>query len=140
MDRARPDYAVHFLEDIKHFFDIKNVIFLVGVNRQQMEATVKCLYGQGLNFEGYYRKFFKQEIDLPDPYKEAQRLIDALIEKTKINFPHQGSNREYQTSGFYIFCKTFNLTLREIEIFINACYQTLGDEEQAISSWTEMDC
>ncbi|MDE0092406.1 MAG: P-loop NTPase fold protein [Oligoflexia bacterium] len=140
LDRARPDYAVHFLEDIKHFFDIKDVIFLVGVNRQQIETTVQCLYGKELNFDGYYRKFFKQEIDLPDPYKEAQRLVDALIEKTKISFPNQGSNRDYKTSGIYRFCKTFNLTLREIEIFINVCHQILGNEKQAISSWTEMDC
>ena len=38
LDRTRPDYAVRFLEDMKHFFDIENVVFLVAVNRKQMEA------------------------------------------------------------------------------------------------------
>ena len=83
LDRARPDYAVHFLEDMKHFFDIENIIFLIAVNREQIEMTCKCLYGENLDFEGYYRKFFKMEIDLPDPYKEAQSLVDNLIKKNK---------------------------------------------------------
>ena len=89
LDRARPDYAVHFLEDMKHFFDIKNIIFLIATNRKQMESTVKCLYGQDLDFNGYYRKFFKQEINLPDPYIEAQRFVDELIQKNNNKIQHR---------------------------------------------------
>lgn len=139
LDRARPDYAVHFLEDIKHFFDIKNVIFLVAVNRQQMEATVKCLYGQNLNFDGYYRKFFKQEINLPDPYKEAQRFVDDLIRNTKINFDRQRNDRDYRVSDAYLSCKLFSLTLREIEGFIRTFEQLLASETH-IARWVEMNC
>ena len=40
LDRTRPDYAVRFLEDMKHFFDIKKTVFLIAVNKKQMEATV----------------------------------------------------------------------------------------------------
>ena len=139
LDRARPDYAVHFLEDIKHFFDIKNVIFLVGVNRQQMEATVKCLYGKDLKFEGYYRKFFKQEIDLPDPYKEAQNLVDALMEQSTVRFSNQRNDRSYRVSDSYLSCKIFNLTLREIEMFVIIFESILGSETQN-ARWVEMNC
>ena len=132
LDRARPDYAVHFLEDIKHFFDIPNVIFVVGVNRQQMEATVKCLYGEALNFEGYYRKFFKQEIDLPDPYKEAQNFMDTLIKK--IDLHPQNHNIEA-----YLSCKKFNLTLREIEMFMRIFDMILGIEDKNIN-WKQLHC
>ena len=132
LDRARPDYAVHFLEDIKHFFDIPNVIFIVGVNRQQMEATVKCLYGESLNFEGYYRKFFKQEIDLPDPYKEAQKFVNTLIKE--IDLPPENHNIEA-----YLSCKTFNLTLREIEMFMRIFDMILGVENKNIN-WMQLDC
>ena len=118
LDRARPDYAVRFLEDIKHFFDIENVAFLVAANRTQMEATVKCLYGQDLDFNGYYRKFFKHEIDLPDPYKQIQKFIENLIKETKI----ESSFMDYRTIGnineiTYVSCKMFQLTLREVENF-----------------------
>ena len=132
LDRARPDYAVHFLEDIKHFFDIPNVIFIVGVNRQQMESTVKCLYGESLNFEGYYRKFFKQEIDLPDPYKEAQKFVNTLIKE--INLPPENHNIEA-----YLSCKTFNLTLREIEMFMRIFGMILGIENKNIN-WMQLHC
>ena len=136
LDRARPDYAVHFLEDMKHFFDIETVVFLVAVNRVQMEATVKCLYGQGLNFDGYYNKFFKQEKDLPDPYKEAQRLIDILIKKTKIKYPqdisHPEENREFRVENAYLCCKMFKLTLREIEQFIRLYEMILADEPRFV--------
>ena len=117
LDRARPDYAVRFLEGIKHFFDIKNVVFLVGVNRKQMEATVRCLYGKDLKFDGYYRKFFKQEIELPDPYEKAQRFVDDLIQKTKMKNDFN-SNEDCKLSVYYS-CKMFELTLREIEYFMD---------------------
>ena len=139
LDRTRPDYAVHFLEDIKHFFDIENVVFLVGVNRQQMEATVKCLYGQTLNFEGYYRKFFKQEIDLPDPYKEAQKLVDDLVKNTTVKFSKHREDRKYRISDCYLSCKIFKLTLREIETFIRIFELILGSKNK-VESWVEMNC
>ena len=139
LDRTRPDYAIHFLEDMKHFFDIRNVVFLVAVNREQMEATVKCLYGQDLKFDGYYRKFFKQEIYLPNPYKEAQKFIDNLIQKTKVKYDIQEGDRIYRIKSSYFSCKMFNLTLREIESFVRVFEIILGDKT-AIASWIFMDC
>ena len=134
LDRARPDYAVHFLEDIKHFFDIENVVFLVGVNRQQMEATVKCLYGKDLKFEGYYRKFFKQEIELPNPYREAYRFIDTLIKKTQVKYQKEdkGSLSDPNIKNSYLCCKIFNLTLREIEYFLILIENCLFSDERIL--------
>ena len=136
LDRTRPDYSVHFLEDMKHFFDIENVVFLVAVNRQQMEATVKCLYGQSLNFDGYYSKFFKTEIDLPDPYKSAQNLVDDLIKKTNIKY-NQG-DRGYRVSNSFLSCKMFSLTLREVEHFIRIYEMILGDDQKS-AKWIYQD-
>ena len=117
LDRARPDYAVRFLEDIKHFFDIENVAFLVAANRTQMEATVKCLYGQDLDFNGYYRKFFKHEMDLPDPYEQIQKFIEHLIEIIKIKFSLDDIDIEKMNRNAYLSCQILRLTLRESENF-----------------------
>ena len=138
LDRARPDYAVHFLEDIKHFFDIEDVVFLVAVNRKQMSATVKCLYGQELDFGGYYRKFFKQEIDLPDPYKSAQNFINDLIKKTKVKYSNN-TDRSYRINNYYLSCKIFELTLREVETGIRIFENILGSEANN-TTWTYLDC
>ena len=145
LDRARPDYAVHFLEDMKHFFDIEDAAFLVAVNREQMEAAVKCLYGQDLKFNGYYRKFFKQEMDLPDPYKEAEKFVDALVRKTKVQFYQKNNDGEtdliargMRVKNAYLSCKIFGLTLREIENFIRIFEMILGHEIN-IPKWIYMD-
>ena len=73
LDRVKPDYAVRFLETVKHFFDIPGTCFLFAVNRQQVEATVKNLFGERLDFVGYYDKFFKQEFSFVDAYSEGVR-------------------------------------------------------------------
>ena len=136
LDRARPDYAVHFLEDIKHFFDVQNVVFLLAVNRNQMETTVKCLYGKDLNFNGYYRKFFKQEMDLPDPYKEAKNFINHLICKTKVQIDQDHCSDRIE--HIYASCKIFNLTLREINIFGNI-FKLILEHESKKMGWSYMD-
>ena len=114
LDRARPDYAVHFLEDMKHFFDIENVVFIFGVNKKQMEATVKILYGSELKFEGYYRKFFKHERNLPDPYKEAINFIKSLLKQTK-------TDEKLNSANIHFLFKAFKLTLRDLSRFIELC-------------------
>ena len=142
LDRARPDYAVHFLEDMKHFFDIENIIFLIAVNREQIEMTCKCLYGENLDFEGYYRKFFKMEIDLPDPYKGAQRLVDNLIKKTNVKFDKELDHRDHRINTSYLSCKIFNLSLREVETFIRIFEMIAGDSNHQDPPliWSYMDC
>ena len=140
LDRARPDYAVSFLEDIKHFFDIENVVFLVAVNREQMEATVKCLYGQDLKFGGYYRKFFKQEIKLPDPYREAQKFVNNLIQKTEVKFNEKDQpDKQDKIQGIYSSCKLFCLTLREVEQFMRIFSEVLKHSSVPLN-WIYMGC
>ena len=136
LDRTRSDYAVCFLEDMKHFFNIENVLFLVAVNKTQMEATVKCLYGQDLHFDGYYGKFFKQDVKLPyhyykisDSYDEtvAGKFISSLLRKTQ---QKQHEKQENKIS-IYISCKMFKLSLREIEQCIRI-FEQIWDSEDSI--------
>ena len=123
LDRARPDYAVHFLEDMKHFFDIKNVVFIFGVNKKQIKATVKTLYGNERDFEGYYRKFFKHEKDLPDPYKEAINFIKSLLKQTK-------TDEKLSSTNIHFLFKAFGLTLRDLSRFIEHCNVILAKTKE----------
>ena len=116
LDRTRPDYAIHFLEDMKHFFDIKDVVFLVAVNKSQMKETVKVIYGQEEYFDSYYRKFFKHEIDLPNPYKELERFVCNIIYKS-FSEDKMGRN-SIPTKDIIPLCKIFNCSLRDIEYFM----------------------
>lgn len=65
LDRVRPDYAVKFLEAIKHIFSAKGVCFVIAVDKVQLEQSVKQLYGD-IDFSNYYRRFITREARLPD--------------------------------------------------------------------------
>lgn len=71
LDRCRPDYAVQFIENIKHFFDADNAVFFLAFDRKQMEVSVKNLFGDEINFCEYMRKFIHRNIDFPTPNEEV---------------------------------------------------------------------
>tara|TARA_B100002049_G_scaffold235412_2_gene219745 strand:- start:1430 stop:3013 length:1584 start_codon:yes stop_codon:yes gene_type:complete len=58
LDRCKPTYAVEMLEAIKHVFDIPGLVFVVATNTHQLSHTVKAVYGNGFNAEGYLSRFF----------------------------------------------------------------------------------
>jgi hypothetical protein len=67
LDRCRPDYAIQTLEIIKHFFNIPKITFVIGVDRKQIESTVRVLYGSNIDTccDEYLRKFIDQDFYLP---------------------------------------------------------------------------
>ena len=66
LDRCRPDYAISYLETVKHMFDIDGSVFLISADRAQIENSARAAFGQDLDFEEYYRKFVHRETSLPD--------------------------------------------------------------------------
>jgi hypothetical protein len=71
LDRCRPDYAISYLETIKHVFDVHGLVFVLAVDLGQLESSAKALFGQGLNFQEYFRKFVQRQFALPPPSKEG---------------------------------------------------------------------
>jgi hypothetical protein len=65
LDRCRPDYAIGFLETIKHVFDIHGLIFVLAVDLAQLESAARVLFGSKLRFEDYYRKFVHRSFSMP---------------------------------------------------------------------------
>ena len=81
LDRCRPDYAISYLETIKHVFDIKGIVFVIAVDRKQLECSAKAAFGEALNFPEYYRKFIQREVTLPKPESETYRgLVTKYVE------------------------------------------------------------
>lgn len=75
LDRCRPDYAISYLETIKHIFDIHGIVFILAVDRKQLECSAKAAFGTDLDFPEYYRKFVQREVSLPKPNEEAYAVI-----------------------------------------------------------------
>jgi len=45
LDRCRPDYAVAILEQIKHFFSVPNIVFVLSIDKEQLGNAVRGVYG-----------------------------------------------------------------------------------------------
>jgi len=71
LDRCRPNYAIETLEIIKHFFNIDNITFVIAVDKEQLNNSIKALYGVDAETDGFLRKFIDIEMYLPDPKMEA---------------------------------------------------------------------
>ena len=78
LDRCRPDYAVKTLEIIKHFFNIKHIVFVLAMDRQQIVRTVSRLYGD-FDPEEYLSKFIDMDLYLPKP--DAHNYVLSLCKQ-----------------------------------------------------------
>ena len=67
LDRCRPSYAVEMLETIKHIFDIPGVVFVVATDTEQLQHTVKAIYGEGFDARVYLGRFFNSRYTLKAP-------------------------------------------------------------------------
>lgn len=65
LDRCRPDYALAVLEVIKHFFAEPNVHFVLGVNLDELQNSVRSRYGIGVDADLYLQKFITLSMELP---------------------------------------------------------------------------
>ena len=65
LDRCKPDYAVRFLERIKHYFYDERITFVFSVSVSQLECTVRNYYGAEFNAVRYLDKFFDLRMSLP---------------------------------------------------------------------------
>jgi hypothetical protein len=116
LDRAKPSYAVEFLEAIKHFFDVKNIVFMLAVNKEQIEQSVKCLYGN-IDFNEYYRKFATRNVQLPYFLeKKYQSYLEAKYNEILKEF---ALSDHYTTCILILFLK---LSPRQINEFLRILY------------------
>jgi len=86
LDRCRPDYAITYLETIKHIFDVKGAVFLLAADRKHLENSARTAFGADLDFEEYYRKFVHREVTLPDVSDEnyanlATEYVNYYLER-----------------------------------------------------------
>lgn len=90
LDRCRPTYAIKLLEEAKHFFDDTGTIFVYGMNRNALAATVKSIYGDDFPADHYLMRFVKRQISLPA--NGLEDLINDLWQDNahltvKLHFP-----------------------------------------------------
>lgn len=93
LDRCRPNYAVEVLENIKHFFNVSNIVFVLSIDKEQLSHAIRGVYGsENLDATEYLRRFIDIEYQLPEP--EIENFCDYLFDYFKFNEFFSSSKRK----------------------------------------------
>ncbi|MBL7997703.1 MAG: hypothetical protein JNL32_03600 [Candidatus Kapabacteria bacterium] len=93
LDRCKPTFALQTLEIIKHLFDVPGVVFILSTNMNQLQHTVRAVYGDSVNGHAYLNRFIDQHIILPNDVEFD--YITTLID-TYGGLPEEISTRVYR--------------------------------------------
>lgn len=122
LDRCRPTYAIELLERVKHLFGIKGIVFVLAVDKEQIVHSIRCIYGSGMDVDGYLRRFIDMDYRLPDGNPEVFcrfllkecELEEYLIERSKSKSSQDG-DLEYTYKTIGCLSSIFGLSLRKQE-------------------------
>lgn len=93
LDRCRPDYAVRMLEILKHFFVVKNIVFVCAVDKKHLEDSICGFYGsEKIKASEYLRRFFDLEISLPLP--DYTKFCEHLYDYYELNVFFESEKRQ----------------------------------------------
>lgn len=120
LDRCRPNFAIEVLEKAKHLFNVKNILFVISIDKRELGYSIKAIYGNEFDTDGYLRRFIDLNYYLPAPNTESfckflvERFqFDTFFEKrthSELRYDHD----EFIKVSFNLF-SLVNFSLRTIE-------------------------
>lgn len=133
LDRCKPSFAIEIIEKIKHLFSVENIIFVLVMNKGQLEESIKSVYGN-IDAHTYLQKFITLETTLP---KNTESLHDTDFSKYSNHLLKQHDietwgDEENLLKGIIALAEHFMLSLRQLEkVFTNlAIFYGSSDESQ----------
>lgn len=79
LDRCRPNYAVEVLEQIKHFFSVPGIVFVLSIDKKHLGGSVKGFYGsEQIDSNEYLKRFIDLEYSIPNP--SAKEFMNYLFD------------------------------------------------------------
>ncbi len=118
LDRCRPEFSVSLLERIMHIFSVKGMVYVLGMDRDQIGQSVKSKYGAGMDADAYLRRFIDFSVNLPEPTVEkyCQLLFDRFQLQEVFAKRRDGNNeRDALMRAFVTLAKAHHFSLRVIE-------------------------
>ena len=115
LDRCRPTFAIELLERVKHIFDIPDMVFVFGINYDELCSAIKSVYGK-IDTDVYLRRFFDMVLRLPKPNIES--FCDHMISRYQLEqlFPGRLRNEfeDFARDMPHLYHR-MNLSLRDTE-------------------------
>lgn len=117
LDRCRPPFALAVLERIKHLLNVPGIVFVFAWDRQQLNSTIRTVYGPQTDAGGYLLRFVDLEFNLPKGSYEAycKALMGRFGLKDYLHSVDCYDTERVIFEQFPIYAKKFQLTLREQE-------------------------
>lgn len=117
LDRCRPNFAIALLERVKHLFDVSNVVFVLSIDKSQLEISTSAIYGNGMNASEYLRRFIDLEFKLP--CEPQAQFTELMIRRIGLEDAFDRRKVENGLKDFVEFftglARLFNLSLRAQE-------------------------
>lgn len=124
LDRCRPNYAVSILEQIKHFFSVPNIVFVLSIDKIQLGNAVRGVYGSDkIDAEEYLRRFIDIEYSIPEPNKDIYQKylydyfdFDSFLEvEDRKQIGELKYDKKYFLEISDVLFSNSSITLRQLE-------------------------
>jgi uncharacterized protein YjbI with pentapeptide repeats len=121
LDRCTPERALELLESIKTFFDIKGIIYVIGMDPQTIDPIIQSKYGDKSKIDGMY--YLQKIVQLPFQIPvwgsvDLSNMIENLVKKTGLSESYLEEIRKEENQELII--KATQLNPRDIKRFINS--------------------
>ena len=128
LDRCKPTFAVDILEKVKHLFSVENVVFLLVMNKKQLQNAIQHIYGQGMeDAHTYLQKFIDIDVKIPKVllYDNADNYSSGTVRDycwklaKELGFNSSGHPCFGNIDYLAALAAHLNLSLRQIETGIH---------------------
>jgi len=86
LDRCLPKEIIFFLNNLKHVFELNNVIFVLAFDEEQLIQSVQSMYGSKISVYNYLEKFINHYFRLNYRDFYHQYFMKIIDEGAKKNF------------------------------------------------------
>ena len=125
LDRCKPTYTIEIMENAKHLFDTDGIIFVLGIDKEQLGHSMKSVYGNEFGVDGYLKRFIDITYNLPSPNHEyfVEHLFNKFglteyFKKKQVNIHNPDIKNHFLFIFLTKYFKHYNLSLRDQEQMI----------------------
>ena len=123
LDRCKPTYALELIEKVKHLFTVDHIVFVLVMHTEQLEESVRCIYGQNIDARMYLQKFISIECKLPKNTENVfkndyTKYCTALLKAHELD---TGDDPRYLQEYIESLARGMRLSLRDLQ----RCYTNL---------------
>jgi hypothetical protein len=138
LDRCRPTFAVETIEKVKHLFAVPGIVWVLVMNKKQLEKSIHHVYGTGaLDASKYLNKFIDIQTALPKDIKGGYSSLDhyrKLFDGLKPSFRNSIINQGYDAL-LVSFSKVLQLSIREVKKVLLYCELLFGTNTNYVKEY-----